>query len=136
MRQIALFLLAGGTAAAVNVGSRIVYSQFAPLALAVTLAYLTGMLVAFYLNRWFVFADATDQMGTRAGRFIVVNALAVLQTLVVTLLGTRALHALGVGDVAETAAHTVGVVVPVLSSYVMHKRWTFANKSTAEDLGS
>ena len=32
---------------------------------------------------------------------------------------------------AETAAHVVGVLIPVFSSYLMHKRWTFASKVPA-----
>lgn len=131
MKQAALFLVAGGLAAAANVGSRLLYSLALPLPAAVVLAYITGMVVAFVLNRWFVFQDARDQVGQRAGRFVVVNLLAVLQTLVVTLVGAWILQRLGVAaSAAEGAAHIVGVVVPVFSSYVMHKRWTFASKAT------
>ena len=129
MKQVALFLLAGGCAAAVNVASRIVYSLALPLPVAVVLAYVTGMVVAFVLNRRFVFENALDDVGRRAGRFVVVNLLAVLQTLVVTLAGTWLLHQAGVGGAAETIAHVVGVIVPVFSSYVMHRRWTFSMKS-------
>lgn len=128
MKQVALFLLAGGFAAAVNVASRIVYSMALPLPVAVVLAYVTGMVVAFALNRWFVFENARDDVGLRAGRFVVVNLLAVLQTLVVTLAGAWLLHQAGVGAAAETIAHVVGVIVPVFSSYVMHRRWTFSMK--------
>jgi putative flippase GtrA len=129
MKQVAYFLLAGGLAAAVNVVSRIVYSLAVPLPLAVVLAYVTGMVVAFALNRGFVFQNARDEVGRRAGRFVVVNLLAVLQTLVVTLAGTWLLHQAGAGAAAETIAHVVGVIVPVFSSYVMHRRWTFSMKS-------
>lgn len=128
MRQAGLFLVAGGIAAAANVGARIAYSEVMPLAAAVVLAYLTGMVVAFFLNRRFVFEHADDDTARRAGRFAVVNALAVLQTLFVTVVGARLLRGAGVGDVSETAAHVVGVVVPVFSSYVMHKRWTFSRR--------
>lgn len=134
MRQLAMFLLVGGFAAAVNVASRIVYSwamPLAPLAAAVVLAYLTGMVVAFCLNRWLVFQNASDDVGRRAGRFAVVNALAVLQTLAVTLLGARALRAAGMTHDAETMAHVVGVAVPVFTSYLMHKRWTFSSRPQA-----
>ena len=126
MKQVALFLLAGGFAAAVNVASRIVYSVALPLPLAVELAYVTGMVVAFALNRWFVFENARDDVGRRAGRFAVVNLLAVLQTLAVTLAGAWALRKGGVGDLSETIAHVVGVLVPVFSSYLMHRHWTFS----------
>ena len=127
MKQAVLFLVSGGLAAAVNVGARLLYSMALPLPAAVVLAYITGMVVAFLLNRWFVFDNARDQIGQRAGRFVVVNLLAVLQTLVVTLAGTWLLLRLAVpAATAATAAHIAGVIVPVFSSYLMHKRWTFS----------
>lgn len=128
MKQVALFLLAGGLAAAVNVASRIVYSLALPLPVSVVLAYVTGMVVAFGLNRWFVFENARDDVGRRAGRFVVVNLLAVLQTLAVTLAGSWILRKGGVGDASETIAHVLGVLVPVFASYAMHKRWTFGHR--------
>jgi putative flippase GtrA len=131
MRQVGMFLLAGGIAAAVNVLTRIGFSTFLPLAVAVVLAYLCGMVVAFGLNRQFVFKHATDDIGRRAGRFVVVNVLAVLQTLLVTLAGAWLLRDTMAADIAEAAAHVVGVLVPVFSSYVMHKRWTFSRHSKA-----
>lgn len=131
MRQAALFLVAGGIAAAANVASRIAYSVFMPLAAAVVLAYVTGMVVAFLLNRRFVFEHAADDTARRAGRFAVVNALAVVQTLAVTVVGARLLRDAGAGAASETIAHVAGVVVPVFSSYVMHKRWTFSARAGA-----
>lgn len=125
MRQVALFLIVGGFAAAVNVGARIAYSWFLPLTAAVVLAYLSGMVVAFFLNRWLVFENADDRTGTRAARFVVVNALAVSQTLAITLAGVWVLRRIGGVGEPETVAHLVGVAVPVLTSYFLHKRWTF-----------
>ena len=44
-----IFLLTGGIAAAVNFGSRIVYSNWLGFSTAVVLAYITGMITAFVL---------------------------------------------------------------------------------------
>jgi putative flippase GtrA len=129
MKRVALFLVAGGLAALANVGSRVAYSLVVSLPVAVVLAYLTGMVVAFALNRWFVFEHARDQVGRRAARFVVVNLLAVLQTLLVTLVGAWALRRSGAGEASETVAHVVGVLIPVFSSYLMHRQWTFAHAS-------
>jgi putative flippase GtrA len=128
MKQVALFLLAGGFAAVVNVASRIFYSLALPLPAAVVLAYVTGMAVAFSLNRRFVFDNARDDVARRAGRFVMVNLFAVLQTLAVTLVGAWALRKGGAGDVSETIAHVVGVLVPVFSSFLLHRQWTFARR--------
>ena len=130
MKQLVLFLVAGGLAAAVNVGSRLLYSLAMPLPIAVVAAYITGMLVAFLLNRWFVFENARDRVGHRAGRFAMVNMLAVMQTLLVTLAGTWLLQRTGLqAQSAEMTAHIAGVIVPMFSSYVLHKRWTFSQPS-------
>jgi len=62
--------------------------------------------------------------GTRLG-------LAVLQTLAVTLSGTWLLQRLGLAiATAATAAYIAGSIVPVFSSYVMHKPWTFSQRGS------
>jgi len=86
------------------------------------------MVVAFALNRRFVFENARDDVGRCAGRFVVVKVLAVLQALAVTLAGAWLLRRGGMGDRADTIAHVVGVLVPVFSSYLMHKSWTFSEQ--------
>ena len=60
--QFLLFLLTGGTAAAVNFGSRILYSAWIPFSYAVILAYLTGMVTAFVLAKLFVFKASQQSM--------------------------------------------------------------------------
>jgi len=57
----------------------------------------------------------------------VVNGLAIAQTLVVSLVLARwVLPWLGVTWQVEALAHAAGVAVPVLSSFVLHKRATFS----------
>ena len=57
-RQFAAFLLVGGTAAAAQWLSRFAFSHALPYAAAVVCAYAVGVLVAFELNRRFVFPTA------------------------------------------------------------------------------
>ena len=61
-RQFVIFLVTGGLAAAVNFGSRIVYNQWVNFSVAVVLAYLTGMVTAFALARYFVFTESSQSM--------------------------------------------------------------------------
>ena len=122
------FLLAGGFAALVNVLSRLLYSQIVPYASAVVLAYLTGMATAYVLNRLLVFGPGDRRMPGEMLAFAIVNLLAVAQTLAISLLlAYYALPGLGVTEHAETLAHMVGVIVPVFTSFVGHKYWTFRN---------
>jgi putative flippase GtrA len=125
-RRFGLFLVAGGLAAVANFGSRFGFSQWFSYPVAIVLAYLVGMTVAFVLMRQYVFAGRGKSIGPQAIKFVLVNGLAVLQTLIVSLLLARwALPALGVAAHAEAIAHAVGVAVPVMTSYFGHKWGTF-----------
>lgn len=125
-RQFAVFLLTGGTAAAVNFGSRIVYSQWLAFSPAVLLAYLSGMITAFVLARLFVFTESTQSLGRSAAFFILVNLLAVAQTWAVSMAMLHLLMpALGIERFAMEISHAAGVVVPVFTSYLGHKHWSF-----------
>lgn len=120
------FALAGGFAAIVNIASRLGYSELMPYAAAVVLAYLTGMATAYLLNQFLVFGPGDRGVPREMLAFALVNLLAVAQTLVISLLlAYYALPALGVAQHAETLAHVVGVIVPVFTSFVGHKYWTF-----------
>ncbi len=125
-RQFLVFLLTGGTAAAVNFGSRIIYSNWMDFSTAVILAYLTGMFTAFVLARIFVFKDSQQSLHHSMMFFVLVNAVAVLQTWAISMgLLYYVLPMLGVTLFAPEIAHAVGVAVPVFTSYIGHKRWSF-----------
>jgi len=125
-RQFVLFLVAGGLAAAVNFGSRILLSQWLHYVPAIVIAYCLGMITAFTLNKLFVFSDAGNRLHHQVLWFIAINLAAVAQTIVISLLFARwVLPALGVDFHNETIAHAIGVAVPVVTSYIGHKRFSF-----------
>ena len=125
-RRFVLFLLAGGIAAAANYGSRFGFSLWFSYPTAIVLAYLVGMAVAFVLMRQYVFDGRGKEVGPQAVKFAVVNMLAVLQTLVVSLVLARwLLPALGMTEHVEAVAHAFGVAVPVVTSYFGHRFATF-----------
>ena len=125
-RQFVIFLVTGGLAAAVNFGSRIVYNQWVGFSVAVVLAYLTGMVMAFALARYFVFTESSQSMQRSALWFVVVNIVAVMQTWVISmLLAYYLLPRMGFTRFIPEIAHAVGVVVPVFTSYLGHKRFSF-----------
>jgi putative flippase GtrA len=124
--RFGLFLVAGGIAAAANYGSRFAFSAWFSYPAAIVLAYLVGMIVAFALMRRYVFDGAAKALGPQVLKFTLVNALAVVQTLVVSLLLARwALPALGIERHVEAIAHAFGVAVPIVTSYFGHKHATF-----------
>ena len=125
-RQFLTFLLAGGLAAAANFGSRIALSHWMHYIPAIITAYLIGMVTAFVLNRRFVFKAASNSLGNQATWFVLVNLAAVAQTLVISLLlADVVLPKLDVHAHGETIAHGIGVLVPVVTSYLGHRHLTF-----------
>ncbi len=125
-RQFLVFLLTGGFAAAVNFGSRILYNRAMPFSPAVICAYITGMITAFVLAKLFVFRESRQATHHAAGWFILVNVVAVAQTWAISMLLVKwVLPALGVTMFAREIAHGVGVVVPVFTSYLGHKHFSF-----------
>ena len=128
-KQFILFLVTGGTAALVNFGTRIVYNQWVSFSEAIVLAYLTGMVTAFVLARWLVFKQSEQSFTRSALLFSAVNAIAVLQTWLISMgLALYVLPYWGVTRFAEEIAHAVGVVVPVFTSYLGHKHFSFRER--------
>jgi putative flippase GtrA len=125
-RQFLTFLITGGTAAAVNFGSRILYSQWLSFSTAVILAYITGMITAFVLARLLVFKDTDQPLHRSAMFFVLVNIVAALQTWGISVgLAYYVLPKMGIDHFPDEIAHAVGVAVPVFTSYWGHKRWSF-----------
>jgi putative flippase GtrA len=125
-RQFLVFLLTGGLAAAVNFGSRILFSHWMGYSTAIVLAYLVGMTTAFVLARQFVFKQGKQALHHSLLYFVLVNVVAVLQTWAVSMgLALYVLPALGVTRFVAEIAHAVGVVVPVFTSYLGHKHLSF-----------
>jgi putative flippase GtrA len=121
-----MFLLAGGFAAAVNWGSRIIYNIWMPYSAAIVVAYITGMITAFVLTKLFVFTRSTQSTGRSVFFFTLVNLVAVLQTWAVSVgLAYYVFPRAGITWHARDLAHLVGVIVPVFTSYIGHKKWSF-----------
>jgi putative flippase GtrA len=125
-RQFIAFLITGGTAAVVNFGSRFVYNQWVSFSNAVILAYITGMITAFILAKIFVFSESKQSIHHSAFFFCIVNVLAVAQTWCISmLLAYYLLPYAGMTEYVHELAHAIGIVIPVFTSYIGHKRWSF-----------
>lgn len=125
-RQFLFFLLTGGTAAVVNFGSRILYSTWLDFSSAVIIAYVTGMITAFVLAKLFVFKESNQSVHRSAMFFILVNVVAVAQTWAISMvLAYYFFPWLGVTSLVQEISHAIGVALPVFTSYIGHKRWSF-----------
>ena len=125
-RQFAVFLLTGGTAAAVNFLTRILYNEVMPFSVAVVCSYLTGMVTAFVLSRMFVFRGSSQPVHHAAGYFVLVNLVAIAQTWAVSVAMLHyVLPHFGITRFAPEIAHAAGIVVPVFTSFLGHKHFSF-----------
>lgn len=125
-KEFLLFLGIGGVAAFVNFLSRFFYNRFMGFSWAVVAAFLTGMVTAFFLTKLFVFRNSTNSTGKSFFYFTIVNAIALLQTWGVSLfLAYKILPALGIQQFVEEIAHLIGIMVPVFTSYLGHKHFSF-----------
>ena len=126
MRRFALFLAAGGTAAIVNILSRIAINTIVRYEIAILLAYLCGMTTAYVLNKLFVFRSPDRKFAAEYARFALVNLVGVVQVWCVSVGLARLLFpAIGFAWHAETVAHIIGVASPVYTSYLGHKYFSF-----------
>ncbi len=124
--RFALFLVTGGIAAAVNIVTRILLERFVGYETAIGLAYLAGMVTAFILARVFVFKPTGGGAHGQFVRFALVNAVAFAQVWVISVgLARIVFPAAGFTWRAETVAHVIGVLSPVVTSYILHKRFSF-----------
>lgn len=126
MRQFLLFLLSGGIAAFLNWASRFLFSQWVSFEVAVVLAFFVGLVSGFVLMRLYVFKGITKPVLPQMSRYVLINLLALLQTLVVSIaLASWVLPGMGFVKDAEALGHLTGVLVPVVSSYFGHRYLTF-----------
>jgi putative flippase GtrA len=120
------FALAGGVAAAVNILSRWLLSSFLRFEIAVVIAYMIGMVTAFVLTRHFVFERSGRHVRSEVMRFVLVNLVALVQVWIVSVgLAEWVFPWIGLVWQKDLIAHTIGVLSPIATSYVGHKKFTF-----------
>jgi putative flippase GtrA len=121
------FAFSGGLAAGVNILSRLALSQILPYSIAIAIAFLFGMVTAFTLMKLLVFEKTGQRIHHEYLRFCLVNAIAFVQVWAVSIvLAQFLLPALGVHSHDETIAHVIGVLSPIVTSYFLHKHFTFS----------
>jgi putative flippase GtrA len=131
------FLLTGGFAALVNLGSRYVLNESMSFEAAVAVAYLAGVVTAYALAKIFVFDKSGSAVATEFRRFVIVNILSLAVVWCVSVgLAIHFFPAVGFRWHAEAVAHFIGVVSPTIISYFAHKHYTFraAGISTPDEL--
>jgi putative flippase GtrA len=127
-RPFVRFLLVGGAAALLNILVRLIFNLWMTYELAIAAAYLVAMTTAFILNRTYVFHARKGAILRQYVRFTLVNLVALAQVWVVSVGLARWLFpSVGFEWHDHTVAHAIGVLSPVVTSYVGHKFFTFGH---------
>lgn len=132
-REFVLFVALGAIAALVNWLSRIGFSMFLPLSVAIVAAYLVGFVTAFTLFRRYVFGPSERGMGSEYARFALVNVVALIQVWIVTMtLVTYVFPYIGFTWRVDEVAHAIGIASPLATSYLGHRHFSFARGKQAD----
>ena len=124
--QFGRFLLVGGVALLCHWLSRFAFNLLVDYGLAIVLAYLVGMVVAFVLNKIYVFPFSGNSLNFEMFWFFAVNILAFpLVWAVAYGLGEWVLARVIQRQVALGLAHGVAITLPVFVNFALHKLITF-----------
>lgn len=125
--RLTLFVLIGGFSSLVNLLARIVIDIFTSFEVAIVLAFPIALTTAFVLNRALVFNGRAGNWRGQYWRFLLVNLATLVQVFVLTMALARFLFpAIGFRWHADTVAHAIGLVSPILTSYWAHKYFSFS----------
>lgn len=123
--QFLSFLMVGTTAASVNWLSRLAMAQWMSFTIAVPAAYAIGMIVAFVLNRIFVFPNADEPTEIQIRRFIIINLSFIPLVWGGALALVELLGSFGLKIYVEELAHALALALPVLGTFLLYKYFAF-----------
>lgn len=126
--QFLRFLLVGTAAAMLHWLARYGLSAWMSFPLAVALAYIVGIAVAFELNRRLVFPASNRPMAKQARDFIFVNLAFFPVVWGAALWFKKLLQQFGVNYFADGIAHGLAISLPVLMTFLIYKFITFGSK--------
>lgn len=124
--RFALFVITGSIAAGVNIFSRWLLGHLFSFEVSIGIAFLFGVTTAFFLARIFVFEPVAGDAHGQFVRFVLVNVIALAQVWLISVgLARMVFPAIGFVWQPELVAHVIGVMSPIVSSYLLHKHFSF-----------
>lgn len=128
-KQFISFIVVGGFAALVNFSARLLASEFMSYRWAVLVAYVFGMLTAFILSKYFVFAKSGRNPIQELYYFAIVNLVAAVLVWVISVtLAEYLFPKIDFTFYPEEIAHIIGLSAPVFTSFLGHKYFSFKPK--------
>lgn len=126
-KQLFKFILVGGLSASVNIGSRVFYNIYVNYTTAIIIAFFTALTIAFILNKHYVFEKSIHKYWIiEYYYFFIVNIFGLVQTMIISLfLSNYFFDYISFNFCPELIAHSIGVIVPVFTSFIGHKYFSF-----------
>jgi len=125
-QQFARFLVVGGIAVVLHWLSRFAFNAFMSYGWAIVLAYLVGILVAFVLNRAYVFPYSERSVEAEMFFFFLINIGAFPFVWVAAyVLGEWLFPAYMSQQAALALGHGIAILLPVFVNFALHKFITF-----------
>ena len=120
------FLIAGGSASALNWLLRIGLSVFTPFGAAVVLAQIAGMIAGFLMYRLWVFRGARTSLATQLIGFVIVNGVTLIVVFFAALAGRALLLQMGAPVMlAEGTAHAIAIGLGAVTNFLGHREISF-----------
>jgi putative flippase GtrA len=124
--QFYRFVLVGGIALIIHWISRIILSEVLDYGAAILAAYFIGMMVAYALNKLFVFPYSKRSMKFEVFAFFSINFLALpFVWLTAFFLGKYVFAGFLSDAYALGFAHGIAITLPVFLNFFLHKFITF-----------
>ena len=123
-KQKILFLICGGFAALANFFSRIFFSLFLQLPLAILFSFLVGLTCGYFLFNNYVFKSKKVKNMRSPFIFLFVNIIALLQIYLLTI-GLSKFFYETFSSEYVALAHGISIITSVFMSYFCHKNFTF-----------
>lgn len=124
--QFIRFLVVGGIALLLHWLSRFVFNWFVGYGWAIVLAYFVGILVAFVLNKLYVFPYSKRSLSFEMSFFFLVNIAAFpFVWIVAYVLGEWIFTSWLSRPSALALGHGIAIVLPVFANFALHKLITF-----------
>jgi putative flippase GtrA len=120
------FLMTSGTSAMFNILLRYILTPFIGYNISIFFSYLFSMTIAWILARLFVFSHSTSTTLKEYTKFTIVNIFSLIQVWGVSVfLDKYVFPSYHFIYYPETVAHALGIFSLSLSSYWLHKHFTF-----------
>jgi putative flippase GtrA len=129
-KQFLKFLFVGAAAALANWVSRIIFSFWISFSLAISAAYLVGMVSAFLLNKKFVFPNSPRPIQKQIRDFTLTNLIAFPLVWLMSIQISNFLQSLGMLAYYEELAHMLALSIPTVVSFLIYKFLAFGEKSS------